>query len=88
MREDGDMKKNKKITKKEKKIKISIDSTIAFFLCIVTLIIALHMHTSSQISSIQNSIYKEMKDFHGRLCVLDKKYTNDIEKEFKTSYDN
>ena len=49
---------------------------LGFFVAICALIIGVFLYLASKIDSLQASIYVEMKDFHGRLCAIEKQRKN------------
>jgi len=49
---------------------------LGFFVAMCALIIGVFLYLASKIDSLQASIYVEMKDFHGRLCAIEKQRKN------------
>lgn len=52
---------------------ITLLTVVGCFAAVIAVTIALFLHLAGKIDNLQAMIYTEMKDFHGRMCVLEEK---------------
>lgn len=49
-------------------------AVVGCFLATVGITIGLFIHLGNKIDNLQVCVFKEMKDFHGRLCTIEERY--------------
>ena len=52
---------------------VTLLTIIGCFAAMFALMIGLFLHLGNKIDNLSNTVYAEMKDFHGRLCSLEER---------------
>ena len=60
---------------------VTLLTILGLFLAICGLTIAAFMHLVGKIDSLENLVYHEMRDFHGRLCSIEERNITKEEKK-------